>query len=149
MGNGSGQCDIPPLPEGRRYIAAAAGSNHTVLVRDDGEAFCFGQNGNGQCNVPPRPEGGRYVAANAGMVHTILWTEFGDIVAFGGNDDGRCSVPEGVKARVVIPKCFLEAETSSKVPPSAKSSKAPPSTTNSKEIPAHDGDEAVSDDKAG
>jgi alpha-tubulin suppressor-like RCC1 family protein len=106
--NGSGQCDVPPLPPDRRYVAVAAGSNHTVLVRDDGEALCFGQNGSGQCNVPPPPAGGRYVAAAAGMVHTVLWTEFGDVVAFGGNDDGRCSVPEGLIARVDLLPCFLE-----------------------------------------
>merc|ERR1719324_180002 len=40
----------------RRLLAA--GSNHTVLVRDDGEALCFGQNGSGQCNVPPPAAGG-------------------------------------------------------------------------------------------
>ena len=36
----NGQCRVPPRkhPSDPRYVSAAAGSWHTVLLRDDGEA---------------------------------------------------------------------------------------------------------------
>ena len=40
--NRNGQCQIPKRPEGSRYVLAAAGRAHSVLVRDDGEAISFG-----------------------------------------------------------------------------------------------------------
>lgn len=46
-----GQCDVPALPAGMRYVAVSAGSSHTVLLRDDGEALAFGENSSGQCNL--------------------------------------------------------------------------------------------------
>ena len=47
-----GQTALPELPEGLKYRAAAAGGNHTVLVREDGFAFCFGSDCCGQLCAP-------------------------------------------------------------------------------------------------
>ena len=47
----------------------AAGWLHNVLLRNDGEAECFGDNSMGQCVVPARPAGTRYVDAAAGGAH--------------------------------------------------------------------------------
>ena len=44
----------------------AAGSDHTVLVVDDGGAIAFGDNRGGQTNVPALPAGLQYTAAAAG-----------------------------------------------------------------------------------
>jgi hypothetical protein len=58
-GNGSGQCNIPPLDEGLAYTQVSAGGGrcgHTVLLRSDGSAVAVGDNTKGQCNIPsPRP----------------------------------------------------------------------------------------------
>ena len=43
---------MPELPEGVRFVAAAAGGNHTILVRSDGHAVATGANDAGQCQVP-------------------------------------------------------------------------------------------------
>ena len=32
-------------------MAAAAGGDHSLLLRDDGEAVAFGNNGDGQCTI--------------------------------------------------------------------------------------------------
>ena len=39
---------------------ATAGTNHLLLLRDDGQAVAFGSNGNQQCNIPALPVGRRY-----------------------------------------------------------------------------------------
>ena len=52
------QCNVPPLPEGRRYQAVAAGLYHTVLLRDDGQAVAFGDNdleGQPRCDPSDTP----------------------------------------------------------------------------------------------
>ena len=59
--NHEGQCTVPELPCGTRYVAASAGVFHSLLVRDDGVAVAFGCNGNGRCDVPDLPPGVRYV----------------------------------------------------------------------------------------
>ena len=45
------RCAVPARPAGTRYVAAAAGGHHTVLLRDDGEAVAFGGNEHGQCTL--------------------------------------------------------------------------------------------------
>ena len=36
------QCQVPALPAGLRYVAAAAGGHHTVLLRSGGAAVALG-----------------------------------------------------------------------------------------------------------
>ena len=38
------QCAVPELPRGRKYVGAAAGSVHSILWCDDGQAVAFGSN---------------------------------------------------------------------------------------------------------
>ena len=52
-----GQCSVPPLPSGVRYVNAAVGGLHTVLLNDNGRAVCFGYNADGQCDAPAPPPG--------------------------------------------------------------------------------------------
>ena len=40
--NSFGECQVPVLPEGKRYIAVAAGHQHSILLRDDGKAVGIG-----------------------------------------------------------------------------------------------------------
>ena len=55
---------------GVRYVNAAVGGLHTVLLNDNGRAVCFGYNADGQCDAPAPPPGLRYSALAAGGVHT-------------------------------------------------------------------------------
>ena len=47
--NDNGQCRVPELPRGVRYVGACAGWSHTVLLRSDGQAVAFGYEGDGRC----------------------------------------------------------------------------------------------------
>ena len=40
--NDDGQCDLPPLEDGVRYLQVSAGDFHTVLLRTDGKAVACG-----------------------------------------------------------------------------------------------------------
>lgn len=89
-----GQCNVPELPPGRRYVGAAAGQRHTLLLKDNGEVIAFGCNKYGQCEVPPLPQGLNYADLAAGDQHSVLVREDGQAFSFGYDGDGRCSVPE-------------------------------------------------------
>ena len=71
---------VPTLPPRTRYVAAAAGAYHSVLLRDDGEAVAFGRNTHGEGTVPERPVGTRYIAAAAGDSSTVLLRDDGEAV---------------------------------------------------------------------
>merc|ERR1712217_251705 len=82
-GNGDGQCNIPPLPDGVTYTQAAAGNEHTVLLRSDGTAVASGFNVYGQCNIPPLPDGVCYIKAAPSVNRTVLSLHLGsDQAAF-------------------------------------------------------------------
>ena len=36
-----GQCNVPPLEEGQKYVAVACGHDHTLLIREDGAAVTW------------------------------------------------------------------------------------------------------------
>ena len=59
--NDHGQCNVPPLLAGQRYVQVAAGSDRTILRRSDGTALACGFDGDGQCDLPPLIEGLTYV----------------------------------------------------------------------------------------
>ena len=90
--NGAGECAVPLLPEGTRYVDCAAGGSHTLLVRSDGAAVAFGHNGAQQCDLPAVVEA-RYVACAAAWTHSVLLRDDGQAVAVGGNGRGQCVVP--------------------------------------------------------
>ena len=61
-----------------RYVAAAAGAFHTVLVRSDGTAV--GSSGS-HIQIPRLPTGIRYIAVAANLEHTILLRSDGRVVS--------------------------------------------------------------------
>jgi len=73
---------------------AAAGADHTVLIRSDGSAVACGHNDAGQCTIPELDEGLTYVQAAAGNCHSVLIRSDGSAVACGLNDFGQCIFPE-------------------------------------------------------
>jgi len=77
------ECRVLEPPPGVNYISAAAGSQHTILLRSDGKVDAFGDNTNSQCSVPDLPEGVTYVSVAAGDLHTVLIRSDGQAAAFG------------------------------------------------------------------
>jgi len=86
--NGKGQCDIP-VPGDVKYTQVAAGSCHTVLLKEDGTVVAFGWNDQRQCDIPA-PEEVRCTQVAAGVGHTVLLKEDGTAVACGAR---RCNIP--------------------------------------------------------
>ena len=72
----------------KRYVGAAAGGYHTVLLRSDGSAVGVGRDDFGQAACPP----GAFAAAAAGAFHTVLLRADGSAVAFGHNEYGQAQV---------------------------------------------------------
>ena len=64
--NIAGQCWLPALRPGERYVQVSCGGEHTVLLRSDGTADACGLNRHGQCNIPPLPVGVTYAQVSAG-----------------------------------------------------------------------------------
>ena len=47
-----GQCNIPPLDEGKFYTQVSAGASHSVLLRSDGLVVACGLKDQGRCSIP-------------------------------------------------------------------------------------------------
>jgi len=59
--NNNGQCNVPPLPPGVRFVEVAAGTWHSLALCSDGNIVGWGANGCGQASAPPLPPGTYYV----------------------------------------------------------------------------------------
>ena len=46
--NNFGQCSVPALPAGQRFVEVAAGGSHSCAILDNSEMKCWGENGFGQ-----------------------------------------------------------------------------------------------------
>ena len=83
----------PGCPQG--YIQVAAGYDHVVLLRSDGQAETHGANGDSRkLWVPKLEDGMTYTHVAAGDDHTVFLRRDGDVVA-SGNDNyhGQCTIP--------------------------------------------------------
>ncbi len=92
--NDHGQTDVPELPAGLYYTAAAAGNSHTILLRSDGAAVSFGDPDINWLGIPVLPAGMRFTAAAPGYDFTVLLRSDGEVEAFGDNDHEQVEVPE-------------------------------------------------------
>jgi len=78
---------------------AAAGQDHSVLLKSDATVAAFGENLDGQCDIPALAEGATYIEIAGGGDHTVLLVGDGTAIACGRNEDGQCNIPalaEGV-----------------------------------------------------
>jgi alpha-tubulin suppressor-like RCC1 family protein len=73
----------PALPAGLTYTQVAAGWRHSVALRSDGTAVCFGDNSSGQCNAPPPAAGTSFVSVGAGQERSAALQSDGQIVVWG------------------------------------------------------------------
>ncbi|EMD39122.1 hypothetical protein CERSUDRAFT_46878, partial [Gelatoporia subvermispora B] len=90
--------------KGTRFVNAACGKNHTLLVGSDGQVWTSGINNNGQCGHPVCPEITSFKLVNgpksngakervkkaaAGTTFSIVLTETGKVFAFGSGEHGQ------------------------------------------------------------
>eukprot|EP00438_Fugacium_kawagutii_P029035 Skav228258 [mRNA] locus=scaffold3031:76888:81957:+ [translate_table: standard] len=131
--NGQGESSVPPLPEDVRYVAVAAGAQHSLLLRSDGVVKAMGLNLDGQAQVPstlthlslrldhaghcwafgcnaqhqcdvPRDHDGAWRFVTCGQHHTLCLRADGMAFACGANADGQCDVPApGMAAKGDVP----------------------------------------------
>lgn len=85
---------IPPLPSGMVYTAVAAGGNHGLALRSDGQAVGWGYNSDGQTTAPTLPDGMKYTAVEGGSNHSLALRSDGQVVAWGYNGSGQTNVPD-------------------------------------------------------
>jgi alpha-tubulin suppressor-like RCC1 family protein len=91
--DGGGQLNVPPLPNGLRYIKGGAGGVTSLALRSDGEIVGFGWNGFGALNVPPLPLGLTYVDMSVCHGHAVVLRSDGQAFGFGENAAGQCNIP--------------------------------------------------------
>jgi len=80
---------LPGASARTRFVHAACGRNHSLLVGSEGQVWSTGANNLGQCGLPPCPEvttwhqvkgtfgGGRVFKAAAGITFSVVLTEQG------------------------------------------------------------------------
>ncbi|KAF8991061.1 regulator of chromosome condensation 1/beta-lactamase-inhibitor protein II [Cyathus striatus] len=90
-------------PKGTKFVHAACGRNHTLLVGSDGSVWAAGQNNLGQCGQPPCPDvpsfkhvsvslGGQrehVIKVSAGISFSLVLTESGKVFSFGSAEKGQ------------------------------------------------------------
>ncbi|EAU90663.2 hypothetical protein CC1G_03932 [Coprinopsis cinerea okayama7 len=90
-------------PQGTKFVHAACGRNHTLLVGSDGSVWAAGANNVGQCGQPPSPDvpafkpvsvvhGGnreKVVQASAGISFSLVLTDTGKVFSFGSAEKGQ------------------------------------------------------------
>ncbi|PPQ97999.1 hypothetical protein CVT26_003061 [Gymnopilus dilepis] len=90
-------------PKGTKFVHAACGRNHTILVGSDGSVWTAGQNNLGQCGQSVSPEvssfqpvsvthGGKkehVIQASAGITFSLVLTKSGKVFSFGSAEKGQ------------------------------------------------------------
>ncbi|KAI0640772.1 RCC1/BLIP-II [Trametes meyenii] len=113
-------------PKGSRFVHAAGGRNHTLLVGSDGQLWSAGANNAGQCGHSACPEissfkqvngpklGGtkeKVVQAAAGVTFSVVLTESGKVFAFGSEEKGQLGNGQAGERIVSAGKSTFDFET--------------------------------------
>ncbi|KAF8318741.1 RCC1/BLIP-II [Clavulina sp. PMI_390] len=85
-----------------KFVNAACGRSHTLLISDDGEVYSAGNNSLGQCGHSPKSEvttftringpwssSDKAVSASAGVSFSVVLTESGKVFSFGSAESGQ------------------------------------------------------------
>jgi alpha-tubulin suppressor-like RCC1 family protein len=104
--NNSGQCSVPSGLAGA-VTAIAAGSSHSMALKNDGTVVAWGCQGEfadwGQCTVPSGLSGVNAIAA--GNEHSLALKSDGTVVAWGCGgvaNFGQCTAPSGLAGATAI-----------------------------------------------
>lgn len=127
--NNSGQLGVPgaveqspsPIPLSGKWLAAAAGSNHTCAVRDDNTLWCWGLNAQGQVGlaavagaIHPTPQNIKvpgveaWSAVVAGGAHSCALTADQRLWCWGANTSGQ--VGSGSAKESELPSAILPGD---------------------------------------
>lgn len=90
-----GAANIPTLPTGAAYVAAAGGAAERYALRSDGALVAWG-------GSTPAPTGNVYARISAGPGHAAALRNDGTVTAWGRNDVGQCNVPNPPFGRVYV-----------------------------------------------
>lgn len=89
-----------PLAAQTGVKAIAAGSSHSVALKDDGAVLAWGAHWAGQTTVPLAAQSG-VVAIAAGYAHTVALKSDGSVLAWGANDSDQTTVPVAAQSGIV------------------------------------------------
>jgi alpha-tubulin suppressor-like RCC1 family protein len=95
--NRKGQTTIPSGLSG--VMAVAAGSNHSLALKNDGTVVTWGDNSDGQTTIPIGLSGVVEVAAGA---HSLALKSDGTVVAWGSNNLRQTTIPNGLTGVVAV-----------------------------------------------
>ncbi|KAI0718012.1 RCC1/BLIP-II [Cerioporus squamosus] len=113
-------------PKDTRFVHAACGRNHTLLVGSDGQLWSAGANHAGQCGHPACPEiqsfklvqgprhGGakeKVTKAAVGNTFSVVLTESGKVFAFGSEEKGQLGNGQAGERIVSAGKSAFDFET--------------------------------------
>ncbi|KAF7793518.1 hypothetical protein EIP86_004632 [Pleurotus ostreatoroseus] len=113
-------------PEGTKFVHAACGRNHTLLVGSEGQLWTCGANHMGQCGHSVCAEVDRFKAVNyfknleepekvvkvaAGVTFSLALTESGKVYAFGSAEKGQLGNGKTGEHIVTSGKVIFDAET--------------------------------------
>ncbi len=96
--NASGQTTIPAGLSG--VTAIAAGTYHTVALKNDGTVVEWGGKVNGSTTIPAGLSGVTAIAA--GYSYTVALKANGTVVAWGWNGEGQTTIPAGLSGVTAI-----------------------------------------------
>ena len=96
--NWAGQTNVPAGARSA-VTAIAAGSDHSMALKDDGSVLAWGDNWAGQATVPPGLSG--VIAISAGADHSAALKNDGSVVAWGANFSGQTNVPLAAQSGVI------------------------------------------------
>ncbi|MBI1920576.1 MAG: putative Ig domain-containing protein [Geobacter sp.] len=83
----------------------AAGTNHTVALKDNGKVIAWGSNFYGESTVPSELSGVTAIAA--GAAHTVALKDNGKVIAWGSNSNRQAEVPAGLSGVTAIAAGFM------------------------------------------
>jgi Tol biopolymer transport system component len=81
--NSWGQCDVPALPPGVRYVQVSAGDYHSLARRSDGTVVGWGDGFSGETSPPPLPPGVTYTDISAGNHFSLACLSDGSAIGWG------------------------------------------------------------------
>ena len=97
-GNEFGQATIPAGLDD--VLDIAAGTAHSLALRENGTVVAWGRNQQGQCNVPAGLTG--VVAIGTGDNHSLAVMANGQVIGWGLNNFGQATAPPGLSNVVAI-----------------------------------------------